>query len=388
MPAPASAPDDPARRGLKVVIVLPPGSRFDALKPTSIEAVVRSLARHSQDRNDLTVLCDEGADRGDDLATVAIPQERSPRRRALALLPEIARLRPDVVEMHQHMPSAAALTRRLRGTPTLLYRHNFLPPVKDPLTELRHRWRAGLFGGHVFCSEASRQEFADRYPRLADRAVAISNAIDVSDWRAPARGRAPIVAFAGRATPEKGLAPLCASLVEVLTARPDWRAALILRDASVNAAWTEAQLVQLAPFGDRVSVRRDTPHETVRDLFQEAAIVVIPSLWREPFGLVAIEAHAAGAAVVTSGTGGLSEASGDHACIVPPGDDFAARIAQTVVDLIDHPDAREALALDGQAFVARTHDAHDRSRQLDAVRRRLRDAPAYDRMPETSGHLS
>ena len=127
---------------MRVVIVLPPGSRFDAVRPTSIETVVRSMGVHSRDHANLTVICDEGAERGSDLNTLAIAPERSPGRRARIVAAHIAKLQPDLVEVHQHMPSAAALAKRVRGVPVVLYRHNLLPRTGNPLKAWRHRRRA------------------------------------------------------------------------------------------------------------------------------------------------------------------------------------------------------------------------------------------------------
>src|SRR5690606_27514125 len=44
---------------------------------------------------------------------------------------------------------------------------------------------------------------------------------------------------------------------------------------------------------------------TVRRLYTESDICVVPSLWDEPFGLVAVEAMATGRPVVVSRVGGL-----------------------------------------------------------------------------------
>ena len=363
------SPSSPSDAKIRVVIVLPPGSRFDALRPTSIETVVRSMGLHSRDRDALTVICEDGAERGSDLNTLAIAPERSPGRRARIVAAHIARLKPDLVEVHQHMPSAAALAKRVRDIPVILYRHNLLPRTGNPLKAWRHRRRAALFDGHVFVSEIGRKQFADQYPHLAGRAVSITNAIDTALWSAPVVGRAPLIAFAGRAAPEKGLAPFCLALATALDAAPGWRAELALSDWSTHQAWSEAQIAPLARFGERVTIVHNAPHDGVRGLFQRAAIVAIPSLWREPFGLVAIEAHAAGAAVLSSGLGGLAEASGNHALVVTPAEDFAERLAEGLLWLIRHPPEREALAQAGQGYMTAAHDAHDRSQQLDATRR-------------------
>ncbi len=51
-----------------------------------------------------------------------------------------------------------------------------------------------------------------------------------------------------------------------------------------------------------------------------ARCVVVPSFWQEPYGLVAAEAVALGRPVVAFAIGGLPEACGGKATLVPPGD--------------------------------------------------------------------
>ena len=56
------------------------------------------------------------------------------------------------------------------------------------------------------------------------------------------------------------------------------------------------------------------------DWMCEAKCVVVPSFWQEPYGLVAAEAVALGRPVVAFAIGGLPEACGGKATLVPPGD--------------------------------------------------------------------
>lgn len=61
-----------------------------------------------------------------------------------------------------------------------------------------------------------------------------------------------------------------------------------------------------------------TPH----DFLSQIDLLVVPSLWEEPLGMVAIEALAAGVPVITSGKGGLSESvkHEQNGLICPPED--------------------------------------------------------------------
>jgi glycosyltransferase involved in cell wall biosynthesis len=62
------------------------------------------------------------------------------------------------------------------------------------------------------------------------------------------------------------------------------------------------------------------PHHGMPELYRRAKVVVVPTLWPEPFGLVALEAMACGRPVVATDIGGLSGTVGETGLIFPPGD--------------------------------------------------------------------
>lgn len=60
--------------------------------------------------------------------------------------------------------------------------------------------------------------------------------------------------------------------------------------------------------------------EALAEIMRTSAILVVPSLWQEPFGIVALEGLACGCKVIVSESGGLPEAIGEFGHIVPLGD--------------------------------------------------------------------
>ena len=83
----------------------------------------------------------------------------------------------------------------------------------------------------------------------------------------------------------------------------------------------EPRLKELAArlgLADRVRFNGFQPNP--QDWMRRAACVVVPSFWQEPYGLVAAEAVALGRPVVAFAVGGLPEACGGKAKLVPPGD--------------------------------------------------------------------
>jgi glycosyltransferase involved in cell wall biosynthesis len=83
----------------------------------------------------------------------------------------------------------------------------------------------------------------------------------------------------------------------------------------------------------------------------DASVVVVPSLWPEPFGLVGIEALAAGRPVVASATGGIGDwlQDGVSGMSVPPGD--AALLAAALNELLADPARQAEMGLAGRDAV-------------------------------------
>ncbi len=93
------------------------------------------------------------------------------------------------------------------------------------------------------------------------------------------------------------------------------------------------------------------PEELAREL-AEASVVAMPSLWPEPFGLVGIEAHAAGRPVIASATGGVRDwlKDGVSGLLVEPGDPRA--LAAALEQLLADPARQREMGEAGKALVA------------------------------------
>lgn len=128
----------------------------------------------------------------------------------------------------------------------------------------------------------------------------------------------PTAVFAGRLVKEKGADMLLRAFARVSARVP--KARLVIAGDGVERANLEALAAKL----NLASNVRFTGHlrgEDVDRALRGAWAQVVPSLWDEPFGIVAIEAMARGTAVIASSSGGLSEIVDDgiDGFLVPPG---------------------------------------------------------------------
>lgn len=123
----------------------------------------------------------------------------------------------------------------------------------------------------------------------------------------PGVGRRSGVLYVGRLTEEKGVG----DLVPVARRLGPEVPFLVIGDGPMASRLAEAP-----PWVLHVPA---VPHAEALQAMREASVVVVPSLWAEPFGRAALEGMACGAAVVASRVGGLPEVVGDAGILVEPG---------------------------------------------------------------------
>jgi len=84
------------------------------------------------------------------------------------------------------------------------------------------------------------------------------------------------------------------------------------------------------------------PPGQVRELTARARAVLVPSVWEEPFGLMVIEAMAAGTPAIAAGHGSFTElvTPGADGVLFQPGDPDA--LADAVADVAAHPEKYES----------------------------------------------
>jgi len=85
------------------------------------------------------------------------------------------------------------------------------------------------------------------------------------------------------------------------------------------------------------------PHPLAIEAVRRSAFTVAPSIWAEPFGIVALEAGAAGKPVIASASGGLRDVvvDGETGYLLPPGD--VGALSEAMAGLFAEPELRRRL---------------------------------------------
>ena len=151
------------------------------------------------------------------------------------------------------------------------------------------------------------------------------------------------VVFAGRIVKPKGLGVL------IRAARHVEGEFVICGEGFQAQAMRE--LAQRLGVERRVHFRGWLDEQELAQELADASVVAVPSLWPEPFGLVGIEALAAGRPVIASATGGIGEwlHEGRTGMSVRPGDPKA--LARALGELLGDPARQHSMGLAGKQLV-------------------------------------
>src|SRR3989440_1580880 len=90
---------------------------------------------------------------------------------------------------------------------------------------------------------------------------------------------------------------------------------------------------------------------SLADLLCQHAVLVVPSIWREPFGIVALEGIACGCVAIGSAGGGLAEAIGPCGVTFPNGN--LPALADAITRILNDPQERDRFRQNAPAHLSR-----------------------------------
>jgi glycosyltransferase involved in cell wall biosynthesis len=250
---------------------------------------------------------------------------------------------PRHIDVHNRVHVFTYLARRFPAASMTLWLHND-PHTMSGARRPAERARLLARAHRVLCvSGWVRHRFLDGIADPAGRVMVMPNALPEFPAPAPDAARQHLILFVGRLTQDKGALIFAEAAARALPFLPGWRAAMIgTGTPDMLAALRQA----VAPVADRVSLPGFIPHADVLAAFAGAAIAVVPSLWDEAFGRTALEAMAAGCALIATNRGGLPEVVGDCGLVLEPPDTatLAAHIAALATDPVRRQDLQRRAA--------------------------------------------
>ncbi|QUQ71332.1 glycosyltransferase family 4 protein [Kutzneria sp. CA-103260] len=279
---------------------------------------------------------------------------------------------PDVVHAHDWLVTHPAVAlSETAGVPLVATIHateagRHSGWLSQPLNQQVHSvewWLANRADSLITCSAAMRAEVTHLFDVDPDTITVLHNGIEPRRWRvrpadvAAARDRhgspnAPLLLFFGRLEWEKGVQDLIAGLARIRRSHPGAR--LVVAGTGSHDQWLADQarkhrVLRAVEFAGHLSDRE------LAAVLAAADAVVLPSRY-EPFGIVALEAAAAGTPLVASTAGGLGEVVVDG----KTGSSFAPAdvdgLTAAVRGVLNDPDAAQRRARAAKARLGTDFD--------------------------------
>jgi phosphatidyl-myo-inositol alpha-mannosyltransferase len=271
----------------------------------------------------------------------------------------LAELRPDVVHVHEPLVPTVGIAAATAGSaPTVGTFHAW--------SDTARLYRAGRpiarrivdrLDARLAVSDAAATYHGGAlgFPpsgfRIVPNGVDVARFADASPFpelRDPDR---PALLFVGRLERRKGLEPLVRAFTRLKTDRPELRL-LVVGDGPER---DRCRSLLPARLRSDVSFLGRVDHDDLPRLYASADLYVSPALGGESFGIVLLEAMAAGVPLVASDIPGYRSVARDGAQgrLAPPGD--VPALATAIGALLDNPALRAAMAAEGR----RTVEAYD-----------------------------
>jgi glycogen(starch) synthase len=243
-----------------------------------------------------------------------VAQMASANHHLVKLTAQLGGWRPDVVHAHDWLVAWAGDTlQSLYGVPLVATIHatergrhgGHVPPGQPAAVNSVEWWLTFQAREVICCSQFMVREVVDGFELPIDKVHLVPNGVDPKLWAPPGRTpkREPLVVSWGRVQYEKGFHVLVTAVARLRERVPDLRCVIAGRGSYLPEL---VHHVDVEGVGDIVQLAGFVPDADLRSLLHRAGCAVIPSLY-EPFGIVALEAMAAGAPTVVARTGGLAE---------------------------------------------------------------------------------
>lgn len=278
--------------------------------------------------------CDALSSRG-----IAVERMRAPRRVDPRLARDLTRrvraLAPDVLHTHLvHADLYGLLVAWRPGIAAISSRHDNNPFRRRPVVRWLNRQAVRRADRVIAISRAVAEFVVTVEGADPSRVAVVPYGLDPQDVAAPPgsdlAGRRAVIGFVGRLEEQKGVDVLLDAVARLRSRHAPARLRIV-GDGSLRRR-LEDRAARLG-LGAAVEFAGWIPNAAAT--MAHCDVVAVPSRW-EGFGLVALEAMAAGKPVVASGVDGLREivVHGETGLLVPPGNigALAAALEEVLID--------------------------------------------------------
>ncbi len=214
-----------------------------------------------------------------------------------------------IIEMHNRPYLVNFVKSKLNSDHVLtLFIHNDPLQMKGSKTVSERRNLVSKLDKIYCVSNYIKARFLNGIIDTNKKVVVLYNGVKRANNTLPKKRREVI--FVGRIVHEKGVHLFVDSVKDIYKKYPNWSFKIIgspKLGSLCQSNYSKSINTQFLNIGKNANIIGFINSDKLNKIMQRASIIVIPSIWQEPFGLVAAEAMSNGIAIIASNSGGLKE---------------------------------------------------------------------------------
>ena len=362
---------------MKINILIPHKEHFDKDKLSSVSITVINNFNHSKFKKNIKIF-------GKDVQNSALPHNFIPIKNSFNIFKSknihLAQKmcehisndsdKEQLIEIHNRPKLFNYVVKKLKGKfPVNIFFHNN-PLDMSGSQSLSERKKIVRDSAAILCvSNFIKTKFLTGFKTMPSNIFVLHNGVERKLKKFPNKKKE--ILFVGRLVEEKGF-DLFVNVAEKLAKKlPDWKFCIVgsshLGEKNEKSIFANTYSKKFLKIGKQAYFTGYLNNNEVQNKMKTASIVIVPSLWEEPFGLVIIEAMSNGAAIITTNSGGIPEVIKSNGIIIKNiSQEKLARSLSLITS--DKKKLRKYQDLSWKNF---SHTAFKSSKKLDIIRTRI-----------------
>ena len=329
---------------MTIHILLPFKDKFDKNFSGSVSITIKNTFHYSKFKDNLFVYGDKVENPISSKNFVGIKKSKNPFKSnnkhladQMCSIIKKNNCSRNIIEIHNRPYLVKNIISKLKNSSIFLFFHNDPLSMKGSKT-IRERENLLEVCDKIICvSNYIKNLFLKDIKINRDKVIVLHNGVNRKLKTFPKKHKE--VLFVGKINKDKGVDLFVEAISKIYKKYKNWKFSVIGTPMKKNnneyLAFFKNIRTKLNLIGDQARLEISLSHEDVQKRMKEASIVVVPSTWSEPYGLVVSESMSNGAAVITSKVGGIPEIIKDNGIIL--NNINSIKISKSISDLIDKP---------------------------------------------------
>jgi len=232
---------------------------------------------------------------------------------------EINRLKINcpLIEIHNRPYLLKTIRKRIKNAKIILFFHNDPLEMRGSKSIKERKYIINNCSAICFVSNYIKNQFLINLNENTDKLHVIYNGVNlVSKIK---YDKQKLVTFVGRLVEEKGAHLFLEATKKLHKKYKNWDFMIIgsTRLGNNSKSKYSRKIIELiSDMGSNVKFTGYLPYNKTQTLMKKSEILIVPSIWDEPFGLVVAEGMMCGCAIIASNKGGIPEIIKDKGIVL------------------------------------------------------------------------